>query len=218
MTPGSYAWRDGREAMLRFGPDTGPVIVALLPLFEEANRTRAFAVTLLRALADRGIASILPDLPGQGESLVATADLSLADLRQAAADLGESLAPRRVFALAIRSGALADLYVPAIATWHFAPSDAAELHRDLMRLGQISSTNEFAGNAISPAFLTALAEAPASEPATRHRTVRLESDPRAADRKVPGTPLWRRAEPDNDPALAALLAQDVAEWIDACGV
>ena len=31
--------------MIRFGPDTGPVVVAALPLFEEANRTRAFMVT-----------------------------------------------------------------------------------------------------------------------------------------------------------------------------
>ena len=42
--------------MLRFGPDTGPVVVVALPLFEEANRTRAFAVSILRALAARGIA------------------------------------------------------------------------------------------------------------------------------------------------------------------
>ena len=48
------------------------------------------------------------------------------------------------------------------------------------------------------------------------RTVRLDTDPKPADRHVPGTPLWRRAEPDNDPALAAILADDIADWIAAC--
>jgi HAD superfamily hydrolase (TIGR01509 family) len=40
--------------MLRFGPAEGPLVVLAMPLFEEANRTRAFAVTLLRALAAAG--------------------------------------------------------------------------------------------------------------------------------------------------------------------
>jgi hypothetical protein len=48
------------------------------------------------------------------------------------------------------------------------------------------------------------------------RTVRLDTDPKPADRHVPGIPLWRRAEPDNDPALAALLADDIADWIATC--
>src|SRR6187551_1263766 len=67
-----YDWPGGREAMLRFGPATGPVVIAVMPLFEEANRTRAFMVALLRALAERGVASVLPDLPGTGESLIET--------------------------------------------------------------------------------------------------------------------------------------------------
>ena len=61
-----YDWSGGREALLRFGPDTGPVVILALPLFEEANRTRTFAVGLLRRLAERGIAGLLPDVPGQG--------------------------------------------------------------------------------------------------------------------------------------------------------
>ncbi len=65
-----YDWPGGREAMLRFGPTNGPVMIVAPPLFEEANRTRAFVVTILRALAERGIASALPDLPGTGESLL----------------------------------------------------------------------------------------------------------------------------------------------------
>ena len=60
---GHYDWAGGREALWRFGPDTGLVVVAALPLFEEANRTRTFVVTVMRMLAKRGIAGVLPDLP-----------------------------------------------------------------------------------------------------------------------------------------------------------
>ena len=52
-----YDWVGGREAMMRFGPATGPVVVAVLPLFEEANRTRTFLSGVLRRLAERDIAS-----------------------------------------------------------------------------------------------------------------------------------------------------------------
>ena len=106
-----YDWPGGREAMLRFGPDTGPVVVAALPLFEEANRTRTFTVTLLRALADRGIASLLPDAPGQGDSLIPTADLTILRMAEALeAVTDHCLATgRRTYALGIRSGALLDM-------------------------------------------------------------------------------------------------------------
>ena len=87
---------------MRFGPADGPVVGAARPLFEEANRTRAFMVSILRALAARGIASARPDLPGQGESMVPTGDATLASLRQAFAAVPGG------YTLAIRSGALLD--------------------------------------------------------------------------------------------------------------
>ena len=48
------------------------------------------------------------------------------------------------------------------------------------------------------------------------RTVRLESDAAEADAKVAGSPLWRRAEPGEDAALAAALAADLAAWTKQC--
>lgn len=200
-----YDWPGGREAMLRFGPDTGPVIVAALPLFEEANRTRTFVVTLLRALAERGIASVLPDLPGQGESLVPTEAATIADMRAAFAAIPGD------YTLAIRSGALLDAGARN-GRWHFAPQQGAELVRELNRLRQAGGTADFGGNRLSPALLAELADATSAEA----RVVRHESDAKAADLKVPGAPLWRRAEPDNDPALATLLADDIAAWVRAC--
>lgn len=240
-----YDWAGGREAMLRFGPNDGPVVVAALPLFEEANRTRAFVVTILRALAERGIASALPDLPGQGESLVPLQALSILEIQDAYGSASEifNREGRRTYAVSIRSGALLDALGLMFGRWHFAPVEGLQLLRELTRIKQAEvgaarklgdcwffdgslpedvgdPPVEIAGNLISPDFLTELmVKKPFSSddaPKIPLRTVRLESDPKPAHLKVPGAPLWRRAEPDNDPALAGLLADDIAAWVRAC--
>lgn len=226
----TYDWAGGREAMMRFGPDTGPVVVAALPLFEEANRTRAFVVTILRLLAERGIAGALPDLPGQGESLVPTHKTSLLKLQDAfnfACDKFDREG-RPCYALALRSGALLDTLASVAGRWHFAPMLGDKLLRELKRTAIAADPQrhdldapvlggdmpiEIAGNLISPALLS---ELPTARPAPGARVVRLASDTADAELKVEGSPLWRRAEPDNDPALAALLADDIAAWIRTC--
>ena len=66
-------------------------------------------------------------------------------------------------------------------------------------------------------LLAGLAVATMSErPDRPQRVTRLETDFKSADAKFPGTPLWRRTEPDNDPALSALLADDITQWVRAC--
>ena len=106
-----YDWAGGRETVLRFGPDRGPTVVVALPLLEEANRTRALMVAVLRMLAARGAVGALPELPGMGESLVATENMRLADLRAAfaaaAVHVGDDVRP-----IAIRSGALFSSVTP----------------------------------------------------------------------------------------------------------
>lgn len=228
----SYGWRGGREALLRFGPDTGPVVIAAMPLFEEANRTRAFMVTVLRALAEHGIRSALPDLPGTGESLVEPETVSLGDWRAAfAAAVDEARGEDDAYAIGLRGGTLLDTEADVAARWHFAPAAGASLVRELYRT-RIAGDHEdgrtttqdmldmesengsitLAGNRISGVMIAALRTA---EPAFA-RTVRLETDARPADLKLPGSPLWRRAEPGNDGALADLLADDIARWIATC--
>ena len=204
----AYEWAGGREAMLRFGPEGGPVVVAALPLLEEANRTRAFMVTLLRLLAERGVGSVLPDLPGQGESLARTDQATLTDLRTAFA----GASPPGSYSVAVRSGALLD--AGAVRRWHLAPQDGPDLARELRRLRAMSARGEVAGNLLSPKLLSELDQ---DRGAVADRTVRLASDPRAADRHIAAAPLWRRTEPGNDPGLAVLLASDIADWITTCG-
>jgi len=236
-----YDWPGGREAMLRFGPADGPVVVVAMPLFEEANRTRAFVVTILRMLAERGIASALPDLPGQGESLVpletvpSTDEMGLAFERAVDGFWGQG---RKTYGVAFRSGALLDRLVALHGRWHFAPQNAGDLLRDLKRIKQASLGQplpefwqypdpvlvdgphppvEIAGNLIAADFLTNLkVDTPLDTEDGPLRTVRLDTDPKAADRHVPGAALWRRTEPDNDLALAELLAEDIAAWVRTC--
>lgn len=228
-----YDWAGGREALLRFGPDTGPVLIAALPLFEEANRTRTFTVGLLRALARCGVASLLPDIPGQGESIVPLAGLSvlrMAEALEAVTDgcHGEG---RRTYALGIRSGALLDYRALHCGRWHFAPQSGESVLRDLHRVwraaGHVGDREamiygeadpvEIAGNLLSRDLLSSLAHAtPFDQAGIPRRVVRLASDPHDADRKIDAAPLWRRSEPGNDPALADTLADDIAQWIAAC--
>lgn len=218
----SYAWANGREAILRFGPENGPIVILALPLFEEANRTRTFTVALLRALADRGIAGALPDLPATGESVVPTSDLSLLDLRTAFEAAVEHVwAKRRAFVVGIRSGCLLDTLPLVAGRWHLAPATGDEVVREFGKMASLDGAEdpvEIAGNLVSRRFLAELAGAvPATtEDDPRLRVVRLSSDPRPADRKVDAAPLWRRSEPGDDPVLVRLLAADIAEWIASC--
>ncbi len=227
-----YDWAGGREAMLRFGPADGPVVIAALPLFEEANRTRTFTVTILRALAGHGIASVLPDMPGQGESAADIADLTLRDLVTAMAAATGRLAgeARRTYALGIRSGALLDVSASHHGRWHLSPQAGREVLRDLHRLwlagggkGSVDDMAlrddrvEIAGTVVSRDLLRGFdAAEPVAEPGIPRRIARLASDPGDADVKFDGAALWRRAEPGNDPALAAQIAADVAAWVRQC--
>jgi hypothetical protein len=216
--------------MLRFGPDTGPVVIAALPLFEEANRTRAFMVSILRALATRGVAGALPDLPAQGESLLPTHEATLGLLQGGFAAAAASL-PAPVFSLAIRSGALLDGAAALTGRYHFSPMAGADLRRELIRARQASAREsgepfdpamidsatepvELAGNQIAPQLLREFVGATPVAIATH--IVRLDTDAKPADAKLPGNPLWRRAEPDNDVAFAERVAEDIAAWIATC--
>lgn len=227
-----YDWAGGREAMMRFGPAAGPVVVAVLPLFEEANRTRTFVTGVLRRLAERGIAGALPDLPGQGESLVATEYAMLAGWRTALAAAAIAIAGERPLHLfSCRGGALLDHDVKAASRWQFAPAKGEALIRELFRTSAAAGTpveidldnhNDergpvtIAGNRLSRPLLRDLNAADCVREGAV-RVVRLDTDPAVADRKVAGAPLWRQSEPGNDPALADLLAEDIADWITRCG-
>lgn len=197
--------------MLRAGPDHGPCVLAVPALFEEANRTRALLVATLRALAARGIAAALPDLPGQNESLLPTIDARLAAWRTALRDAAAML-PRPLHVAAIRGGALLDGEVDAESRWYLSPLTGEAQVRELERLRRAGGGGDYGGNRIHPDMIAALG---AAQPVTTGalRVVRLDGDPRPADRTIAAAPPWRASEPGAGVALAETLADDIAAWI-----
>lgn len=200
------------------------------PLFDEANRLRRTLVLTMRALADRGIASALPDLPGQNDSLLPTEDASLARWREA---LGTFAAgePGPLLVASWRGGALIDdAATNAVGYWRMAPVAGASLVKTMIRTrmagekeaGRIVSAEqiraeaatgpvELAGNPLSG---TMLAELEAAMPADVKplRQVAVGT----GEGKLPGSALWLRAEPGEDAAMAQAMAADIHDWAMTC--
>jgi hypothetical protein len=213
----SYDGPRGAEWMLVHGPADGPRALILAPLFGEANGMRATIVALARRLAEAGIGSAVPDLPGTGESGLPLADVAWRDWRESAAAAGRHLGQPHVVSL--RGGALLDDAVVGRSWWRFAPVAGATLLRQLERAqlvtdregGRAAITDgeaiELAGYRLSPALCAALRGA---DPVTPDGPLR------ALPFAGPGLAPWRRAEPTPDPELAARLAGDITEWIRSC--
>ncbi|WP_293702936.1 MULTISPECIES: hypothetical protein [unclassified Sphingopyxis] len=221
------------EHVLRITP-TGPprgTILFVPPLFEEANRTHRTLVLAMRALAAEGFTTLLPDLPGQNESLVPLEQVDLASWQSALAETSTAIGGPLIIA-SLRGGALIDHQAKAAAWWRLAPVGGASLVRTLMRArvaadreaGVTSSLDSLqaeaataplllAGNRLSPTMIAQLATAEA-QPVTPLRTVALGS---GAD-DIAGTPLWLRAEPGEDTAMAKAIAADIAAWSTTCGI
>ena len=108
--------------------------------------------------------------------------------------------------VAIRGGALLD--IGAARRWRLSPVSGASLLTDLRRSGLLASGAYALGTRLSDAMGVTEPEASGRET----RTVRLAGDERACDLSVDGPTLWRRPEPLAAPALAAVLADDIAAW------
>ncbi|QCB54093.1 hypothetical protein E5675_06390 [Sphingopyxis sp. PAMC25046] len=219
------------EHLLRINPAGAPRATVLIvpPLFEEANRTRRTLVLAMRVLAAHGFAAVLPDLPGQNESIVPLVEADLTRWQDALAEAAAAI-DGPVIAASVRGGALIDHRAGVAAWWRLAPVGGASLLRTLMRArvvadreaGLTSSLESLqtaaetaplllAGNALSPAMIAQLGAAEA-QPVEPLRSVALGAE------GVAGTPLWLRAEPGEDAAMAAAIASDIAAWSTSCGI
>lgn len=228
----TFCWRGADEWLAEAGPDGGPSVLLLPPLFEELNRCRALIAGIMRGLAAQGVRAILPDLPGTGESPRDLSEVDWDDWTGAASLLVDEQQEggRPLVVASIRGGCLLEP-LGASACWRFAPAAGVALARDLIRTRQAalpgkpkaadieaearSVATEFAGYTVPAGLFARLSDAqiPASVPV---RTVRLATDATDAELKIEGKPLWRQAEPGNDPRLAAALASDLAGWARAC--
>lgn len=219
------------EHLLRIAPAGIPPATVLIvpPLFDEANRLRRTLVLAMRALAADGFAAVLPDLPGQNESLVSVDAADLTQWQDALAMVAEGIDGPVVVA-SVRGGTLIDHRAKAAGWWRLAPVGGASLLRTMMR-ARVAADREagiessldglqeaaksapllLAGNALSPAMVAQLGSAEA-QPVDPLRTVGLGAG------GIAGTPLWLRAEPGEDAAMASAIAADIAAWSKTCGI
>jgi hypothetical protein len=207
----TYCWRGGTEMLLRHGAGLPITLLVLPALFEEGNRMRRFTVSVMRTLAARGIGTILPDLPGTGESITDLAAVALQDWHDAVSELVGACSG----SIAIRGGALLDAGVPH--RWRLAPETGERLLRDMTRATAFSegvpvstidilaraAPTRLAGNLINPELYKSL-----------HEAAPIGG---AYVTSVEGQKLWRAAEPGDDPEFVGRVAQDIIGWATACG-
>lgn len=180
----------------------------------------------MRALSALGTPSLLPDLPGQNDSLIATEDVRFADWRTALAEL-TAAEDRPLLVASWRGGTLIDdVAINAIGWWRMAPIAGANIVKAMVRTriagdkeaGRQSSAEairasatqapiELAGNFLSAAMLDAL-EAARPAPVDPLRQI---SPP-----QLGGSALWLRAEPGEDAAMAEAMAADIHAWVATC--
>lgn len=228
---GQYSFSGNGEQYLHLGRKHPRQILIIPPFFEEMNRTRWLLVAAMRTLDQARIGTILPDLPGQNESLVPDSGISIAMWGAALERLAAQSGVIIDMVAAFRSGAMLDDAVDCARRWRMSPEDGPDLLRQLVRT-RLAADRE-AGLSTSKALLMAQArhesielagvEMPPAliqelENATlpvhdEVRTVRLEGSAAQADAYLSGKPLWRQSEPEEDHWLAQQIAADLAGWV-----
>lgn len=216
----------GPSTTLRFG-ESFPIQAVLIPaLFAEGERTRAFSVHIMRALARRGVGSLLVELAGLGESPEAL-PRDIESWRTGARGAAESAGA--TWSLGIRGGGLVDTAFPPDRRYRVAPVAGSALARDLARaaaidaaeagrplgISDVAASARQAGARLAgydvPAGLFASLEA--ADLDVCGRVLRLAGDARPADARAEGPLLWRQSEPDDARALADAIAEDFASWV-----
>ena len=221
---GGYDCRGRPEFLMSFGPEGAAIRLLIVPpLFEELNRTRKLLSDLMRALAEQGVESALPDLPGTGESPTRLEAVEPEDWRQAVVTAGVAVSATHL--LSFRGGCLLDDALDRLPIYRFAPVAGKNLLRDLLRARALGDakfdkaaqqavferTTLLGGYAISPDMACWLRDAEPAAPPSLH-TARLESDIAEADDRIPGAAPWRRAEPSAWPEATAALARNIVLW------
>ncbi len=219
----SYHFEGFDEACLSFGDASAARRILIVPpLFDEMNRVRAMLVRAMRGLAERGVTTFLPDLPGCNESLARIAEQSIASWQQAMAAAVGQLGATHV--ASIRGGALVAGGTP-LPQWRLAPVKGALLLKTMLRTRIASDKEAGLGSSIEslmaegqsgPLDLSGyrlgaemLAELGVAVP----DDIGFE----AALGDLAGKPLWLRAEPQEDAEMSAALAAELDRWSASCG-
>ena len=181
-------------------------------LFDEASRMRRFCADVMRRLDAAGIDSLMPEVPGWGESRADPLAQTVAGWRAAMAAAAVAFGAGAV--LAVRGGALIAPDLPGRA---LAPAEGAALLRPLLR-AEILSAREAGRNDTAETLLARGTTEPLNLTGHLLAPALLAGLRTATPRALPaidlgGAPLWRRAEPDHDPAQAEALAALIAPGV-----
>lgn len=213
------------EYCLSFGADdSARHILIIPPLFDDMNRTRRMTVEAMRDLAQRGVRSMLLDLPGCNESEAALSWQSIASWQLAVSDAARQLEATHM--VSIRGGCLLD-DVGGLPRWRLAPVKGATLLKTLLR-ARIAADKE-AGVYTSADQLLADALEHGIDLAGHKLGTRMllglqdavlavgDNITEVSVTDVAGAPLWLRAEPGDSPAMSATLAARLDAWSASCG-
>jgi hypothetical protein len=210
---------ESSELALCFDQGRKERLLVIPALFDEANKLRRFTVEVMRRLDAAGIDCILPDLPGTNESLAPLASQSAEGWTGAMLAAANHFRANRL--LAMRGGGLVTPKV--IPGWHYAPVKGASLLRQMLR-ARIVASREMGREETQESLLakganegldlsgyqlgsTLLRDLQDLRPPERPGISALEHE------LVGGSPLWLRAEPDEDREQADALAAVIAVGI-----
>jgi hypothetical protein len=227
----AYQTAQTNEFCLCFGERSADKRILIIPpLFEEMNRIRRVLVSAMRILAENGIASALPDLPGCNESQIELRTQNLSSWRNAMRDAAALFSITHIASM--RGGGLIDDIYEDLPHWRLAPVKGEALLKSMVRTriagdkeAGLNTTSdalilqaqtddiELAGNILGPKMVADLAiSVPAELANLQLRTIGDGPD------MIAGKALWLRAEPQDDPEFAAAIAQDIAQWSSLCAV
>lgn len=205
------------EYALTFDQGRDKRLLIVPALFDEANRMRRFTVEVMRRLDGAGIDSVLPDLPGCNESLQPLEIQTPRSWRDAMTSAATHFGATHV--LGIRGSAL--LTPEGLPTWHYAPTKAPSILRQLIRSRILTAREAGISESQEGLMQTGLVEGLELSGfrlgAAFLREFQTLIPPvgavEIAQDIIGGGGLWLRAEPDEDrqqaDALAAVLAAGI---------
>jgi hypothetical protein len=220
----SYHFAGRAEHVLAFGAGAARQVLIVPPLFDEMNRVRRMVAQAMRGLAERDIGSMLIDLPGCNES---GADLWRQDLKSWTEAMGVAASQLGATHIAsLRGGALIDHGAPALPHWRLAPAKGSSLIKTMIR-ARIAGDREAGRGTTEAGLIAAAKQGPIKLAGYRlgQNMVATLSDAlpqmlprltvRTLGQDVEGSPLWLRAEPQDDAVMSASIAADIDRWSTA---
>ena len=214
-----------RLPVVRRGPAEAPLVIFAQPLFEELNRCRRLLADVGAALAGRGIASALPDLPRSGDHQ----DMRPFDLDDARAALNAYVEaqPSRPHIVSLRGGGLLADAGSSAGMYALSPVSGERLLTDLIRAhaaGERERTGKSFGRRKAEAcwargenvHLAGYEVTAATAQALVSLTVPDASRSRGIGSRpgeIPGPPVWRQADPVRALETAAAVADEIADWM-----